>query len=152
MLVRENILPSYDYERMGRFIGIGVYHILSPYVGDQITLSFDVRAAMQDTDLQVYPYQGRGISIGHLITLKITTDYQRIKLFFTVKDWGLTEPGDTLGQIALYDNLNRGGINVKNTKIELGKTDGIWTPAHTAITPAQAATIRYGEYQEIRTF
>ena len=100
------------------FLEYKVREVLSPYVGQTVTVSFDI---MPDTDerIRVYPYQNSGVSIADTgwFDLKAGT-YTRVSMTTTVKDHG-QKTGYTTGGIGIY-NDSRNSFTVRRMKIELG--------------------------------
>lgn len=111
-----------------RFYSIYTADILAPYIGNKITVSFEMKVATARS-INVYPYQSNGISISASRAFSVTSEYQRFKFTDTVKDWGINNVTYTLGAIAFYDGAGTNTLNIRNIKIEKGDKATDWTPA-----------------------
>ena len=157
--VAENLYSGPRTFTSPRFMTTKVHTILSDHIGEPVTFSFAMKCEnVGSFDINVYAYQGRGVTIKeppHLPNvINVTHEFQRFVIHSVVTDHGLSAAGESLGEIAIYDSKDVAGeLTIMDRAINLGHTDGIWTPAHADLTPEQIATLPpYGEYKEIKTF
>jgi len=157
--IAENLYSGPRTVNASRHINTIVHPILSDHIGELMTFSFTLKSAnVGNFQIRVFAYQTRGITIEeparYPIVINVTHEFQRFVIHSVVTDHGLSAEGSSLGEILIYDHMDvTGGLTVMNRAINLGHTDGIWTPAHDDLTPEQIATLPpYGEYKEIKTF
>ena len=126
-----NLLRNSNVDRTTtRFLNIYVKDILSPYIGREICVSFDckINESGIERPIQMYQYQGSGISIGSSLTFTPTKEYKRFTLVTRVVENSV--PGDySEGSIAFYDYAGENNYTVKNIKIELGNKPTDYTVA-----------------------
>lgn len=155
--IAENLYSGPRTFKSVRLIYTVVHPILSDHIGEPVTFSFTLKCEnVGNFPLYVYAYQSRGISINVRastpIIINVTNELQRFVIHSVVTDHGLSAEGDSLGQIAIYDFKNvTGELTIMDRAINLGHTDGIWTPTHADMTPEQIALMKYGEFEEIKT-
>lgn len=124
-----NLLPDSKKERTSTassFLSIEVGEYLQNYVGETITVSFDIKGQYAQ-QFQVYAYQSSGISIGETHTFTMpTTNFERLSFSTTVTQY----PGQlNNGVMAFYDTNANQVFTVRNVKIELGNIATYWTPS-----------------------
>lgn len=116
-----NLLRDSAKERTGnRFLMIDIYQVLQGYVGQPLTISFDIKTSIA-RNISVYPYQGHGLSFkDNKYVIPRTDIYTRFSLTTTVYDWGIRGDQYTKGALAFYDNVGDNTITVKNIQLEIG--------------------------------
>lgn len=115
---KRNIIKGGSIETpMTNFWGFDVYVYFLGYVGNVIAISFDC-IAESSTDLLVYPYQNRGISIKDSQNFAVTTSWNRYSYVTEIKNFGLSNLGTTIGSIGFFNNSIK--FMIKNLKIEFG--------------------------------
>ncbi len=139
ILSHQNLLTDSARERVSEngFLSVGVMEALKGYDGLPVTLSFEIRGeGYGEQTIQVYPYQGSGISISGTAELTFSgEEYQRYALNTQVADYGvLSDPntGETYstGAIAFFDpSESKRNFAIRNIKIEVGDQATDWSPA-----------------------
>ena len=150
----DNLLTDSEKERVSSngFLGIDCRDALKDYVGQTITISFDLRSD-RDCTIWVYAYQDSGVSIANpstaplMLGVNVWMYYQRFAFTATVKDYGiqLDKKGQLLtgGKIALYDPATeeKAEFTIRRIKIELGTEATNWSPHPQEMpTPTPAPT------------
>ena len=102
---------------MTNFVEIDVYAYFLGYVGNVIAISFDC-IAESSTDLLIYAYQTRGISIKDSQNFAVTTSWNRYSFVTEIKNFGLSNIGSTMGSIGFFNSSIK--FKIKNLKIEFG--------------------------------
>ena len=126
-----NLLRNSNIDRTTtRFLNIYVKDILSPYIGREICVSFDckINESGIERPIQMYKYQGSGISIGNSLVFTPTKEYKRFTLVTRVVESSVPS-GYSEGSIAFYDPAGENSYTVKNIKIELGNKPTDYTVA-----------------------
>lgn len=126
-----NLLRNSNVDRTTtRFLNIYVKDILSPYIGREICVSFDckINSSGIERPIQMYKYQGSGISIGNSLIFTPTKEYKRFTLVTRVVESSVPS-GYSEGSIAFYDSAGENNYTVKNIKIELGNKPTDYTVA-----------------------
>ena len=150
----DNLLTDSEAERVSSngFLGIDCREALKDYVGQTITISFDLRSD-RDCTLWVYAYQDSGVSIANPSTAPLMLGardklyYERFAFTATVKDYGIQvdKRGQQLsnGKIALFDpsTEEKAEFTIRRIKIELGAEATNWSPPpQDLVTPTPAPT------------
>lgn len=125
-----NLLKNSGIEHTApRLILIDTYDILSDYIGETISISFDIKVDVA-RQIMVYPFQRNGISIANNFYCTPSTEkFTRFSFTTTVKDWGINNEEYTLGSMGFYDSVGNNNLIIKNIKIEKGNKATDWTPA-----------------------
>ncbi len=119
------------------YLGINVRDILANYVGQPVTISFEVKAeGDKSRKLQMYAYQSSGISIGD--KFEFTADvkqYKRVSFTTTVTNYGIRkdpQTGENLssGYLSFYDpGTLKQDFSIRLMKIEVGTKATSWSLA-----------------------
>lgn len=115
-----NLLSGGLQERVASagFLEIKVRDILAPYVGQTVTVSFEIKPD-KDLSVLVYPYQDSGVSIAGQMRYSLKAGvYTPVTMTTTVRDFGQIE-NRTTGGVGIF-NDGRNSFTVRRIKIELG--------------------------------
>ena len=105
------------------YVSVGVYDIFSSLVGEEVTISFEIKSLTGGT-IDVYTL-GRHAIKWH--TFQTTTEYQSFSFTTVVTDKGTD---DTWTNLSFYGTYGTGRIPaVRKIKIEKGNKATDWTPA-----------------------
>ena len=152
-----NLLDDSERDRGGtaRHYLLGVRDILAPYIGQEITISFDMKCPNKD-EIRFYAYQNSGISISHSagqvsFTVSETNKWERFSLKTRVWDWG-DQPGLSTGQVIWYNQTADRAVTVRRIDIRLGTVaPGDWSPSPVDINTAVAKNLGYTDYAAMMT-
>ncbi|NMH67296.1 hypothetical protein HF072_00565 [Bacillus sp. RO3] len=125
---RNLLLDSAKDRNTTRFVEVRVNDILSPYVGEDIAVSFEIKAQYA-RNIQVYPYQNNGITIQDTVVfMPSTTEFKRCSFVTKVVQAG-SNPSYTPGGIGFYDYAGNNNYTIRNIKIERGNKPTSYTEA-----------------------
>ena len=108
-----------------RFAYYDIGEALENYVGETITLSFDLKASTS-REILVYAYQNAGYSIKDQASFTPSaSEFSRFSFITQVKNYGSGDVSHS-GAVGFYDAAGDNMISVKNFKIELGSVATPW--------------------------
>lgn len=139
------LLNSANVLSTTRFIFVPT-HYLASLIGEEVVFSFDLM--IKETGvlqgINVYPYQGSGISIENEMHFTPTQKgrYERFEFKTKIKDYGVSQ-GNTTGGIGFYDSTGDNDYSIKNVKLEKGNKATDWSPAKSDLQRLISEKIEY---------
>lgn len=123
-----NTKTGNGYSRQG-YIFLTTYYTLEEYLGQTVTISFDLTVTEDGTFLiYEYQYNGIGIDFRDIQKTMIANTKERISITGEVKQLN-NNPSYTDGSIIIYKNADyTGTLKIENIQFELGSTATEYEP------------------------